>query len=296
MGLPEIRSTVRTLEQTSDGTLWIGTIGNGLWTYKNGVLSLLNSLLPSNTVLKILEDDSHQVWIGLQDALVRLGRTPVGVVPLPGGSDADFETISGNNDRSLWVVASGVYKISDGVARPYRFAELPDVRVRNIFRDREGELWVGRDGSGAYRITAHGILHYSAPHELTNNFIRAFLESRQGDFWMATDEGVSCIGSQDVQKFTMKDGLVYFSTRSLLEDHADLRVWRLPSSRMKSEAANRWQHRLNRVTSSLHRAHIRPRRRGQMEGWRQSKIGLKTYHTSKRNCFRQLLRIRLGTV
>jgi ligand-binding sensor domain-containing protein/signal transduction histidine kinase len=221
VGLPEIQSTVRTLKQTSDGTLWIGTIGNGLWTYKNGSFSLLNSLLPSNTVLKIFEDDSHQVWIGLQDALVRLSRTPVRVVPLPGGSDADFETISGNGDKSLWVVASGVYRISDGVARPYRFTELPDVRVRNIFRDREGELWVGTDGSGAYRITPHGILHYSAPRELTNNFIRAFLESRHGDFWIATDEGVSRIGTAGVQKFTMKDGLVYFSTRSLLEDHAN---------------------------------------------------------------------------
>ena len=221
VGLAEIQSTVRTLKQTSDGTLWIGTIGNGLWTYKSGTFSLLNSLLPSNTVLNILEDDSHQVWIGLQDALVRLSRTPVRVVPLPGGSDADFETISGNGAGSLWVVASGVYKISDGVARPYRFNELPDVRVRNIFRDREGELWVGTDGSGAYRMTSHGIVHYSAPRELTNNFIRAFLESRHGDVWIATDEGVSRIGPQGVQKFTMKDGLVYFSTRSLLEDHGN---------------------------------------------------------------------------
>jgi ligand-binding sensor domain-containing protein/signal transduction histidine kinase len=217
--VPSVKGTVRTLKQTSDGTLWIGTIGNGLWTYKDGTFSRLDGLLPSNTVLKIFEDNSQQVWIGLQDGLVRLTKTPVGVVRLPGGSDADFETISGNADGTVWAVASGVYRISDGVARQFRFKDLPNVMVRNVFRDREGCLWVGTDGSGAYRLTPRGVIHYSAPRELTNNFIRAFLESRHGDMWVATDEGVSRITAQGIQKFGMKDGLAYFSTRSLLEDH-----------------------------------------------------------------------------
>ena len=217
--VPELTGTVRTLKQTSDGTLWIGTIGNGLWDYKDRVFSRLQSLLPGNTVLKIFEDDSRQVWFGLQDGLVRLSRTPIEEVPLPGGSDADFETISGNGADSLWVVASGVYIIHNGVASPFRFKELPNVMVRNIYRDREGDLWVGTDGSGAYRITPREAIHYSAPRELTNNFIRAFLESRRGDMWIGTDEGVSRLTTQGVQQFNMKDGLVYFSTRSLFEDH-----------------------------------------------------------------------------
>jgi len=218
--VPNLDGTVRALKQTADGTLWIGTIGNGLWTYKNGTYSHLSTLLPSSTVLQIFEDDSHQVWIGLQDGLVRLSKTPVQVVPLPGGPDADFETISGNGGGDLWVVASGVYRIHDGVARPYHFKELPNVMMRNIFRDRQGDLWIGTDGSGAYRITPKGAVHYSAPRELTNNFIRAFIETRHGDMWIATDEGVSRISGQGVQKYGMKDGLVYFSTRSILEDRA----------------------------------------------------------------------------
>jgi ligand-binding sensor domain-containing protein/signal transduction histidine kinase len=215
-----INSTVRTLKQTSDGTLWIGTIGGGLWTYKDASFSRLDGLLPSNTVLVVLEDDTHQIWIGLQDGLVRLSRTPVQVVPLPGGSDADFETIAGDGGNRIWAVASQVYRIVDGVAHPFLFNELPNVKVRNVFRDREGSLWVGTDGSGAYRIRPNAVVHYSAPQELTNNFIRAFLETRHGDIWVATDEGVNRITAEGVQRFGMKNGLVYFSTRSLLEDSA----------------------------------------------------------------------------
>lgn len=215
-----INSTVRTLKQTSDGTLWIGTIGGGLWTYKDQSFSRLDGLLPSNTVLVVLEDESHQIWIGLQDGLVRLSRTPVRVVPLPGGSDADFETISGDGANRLWVVASQVYRIVDGTATPFRFDKLANVKVRNIFRDKAGAIWIGTDGSGIYRIRSTDVLHYSAPKELTNNFIRAFLETRHGDIWVATDEGVNRITADRVQKLGMKEGLVYFSTRSLVEDAA----------------------------------------------------------------------------
>ncbi len=56
--VPQIKGTVRTLRQTSDGTLWIGSIGHGLYRYVNGGFSHLTSadLLPSNTILSIFED------------------------------------------------------------------------------------------------------------------------------------------------------------------------------------------------------------------------------------------------
>lgn len=224
--IAEIAGTVRTLRQTTDGTLWIGTIGHGLFTYKNGVFVRMNGkdLLPSKTVLSIFEDSEQQVWIGTQDGLVRLSKTPVSVTPLPGGSDPDYETISHDPDGTIWTVASSVYAIRNGVARPYRFAGMPDVPVRNVFRDRSGTLWIGTDGSGAYRLTAAGAVHYSAPRLLVNNFVRAFLQARDGTMWIATDEGVSRIAGEGVQNLHVRDGLAYFSTRALMEDR-DGGIW-----------------------------------------------------------------------
>lgn len=221
--IPEIAGTVRTLRQTSDGTLWIGTIGHGLFTYKNGVFVRMGSkgLLPSKTVLSIFEDSSQQVWIGTQDGLVCLSQTPVSVTPLPGGSDPDYETISHDPNGTIWAVASSVYAIRDGVARPYQFAGMPNVPVRNVFRDDAGTLWIGTDGSGAYHLTTSGAVHYSAPQRLVNNFVRAFLQARDGSMWIATDEGVSRISGDHVQNFHVRDGLAYFSTRALMEGRDD---------------------------------------------------------------------------
>jgi signal transduction histidine kinase len=220
--MPSIHATVRSLLQTSDGTLWIGTIGNGLWTFRDGKLNALHTpgLLPSDTVLTTLQDDAGQIWIGTQAGLVRLSRTPVGVVPLPRVGDPDFETVSGDARGDVWVAAQGLFAIRDNRAMPVQFPGLGQLSIRNVFRGRDGALWIGTDGSGAYRIDGSSIRHLSAPGELTNNFIRGFLQARDGAVWIATDEGVSRIAGTDIRKFKEASGLAYFSTRYLLEDRS----------------------------------------------------------------------------
>jgi ligand-binding sensor domain-containing protein/signal transduction histidine kinase len=224
--LPGIHATVRTLLQTSDGTLWIGTIGDGLWTFRNGRLTQVSSpgLLPSDTVLSIFEDRQKQIWIGTQAGLVRLNKTPVSLVPLPEGGDPDYETISGDNNGDVWVAAQSLYVIRDGIARRVAYAGVANVTVRNVYRARDGALWIGTDGGGVYSIRDGKTTHYSAPGELTNNFIRGFLESRNGDMWIATDEGVVRLGGGGSLKLTEANGLAYFSTRSLFEDHSGA-IW-----------------------------------------------------------------------
>jgi ligand-binding sensor domain-containing protein/signal transduction histidine kinase len=222
--VPEIRATVRTLMEAKDGTLWIGTIGDGVWTLRAQETGARfekvsgQGLLPSETVLYLFEDDQGQVWIGTQAGLVRLNRTPVSVVRLPEGGDPDFETISGDGQGDVWVAAQRLYLIHGEVARPVVYGGLANVKVRNVFRARDGALWIGTDGSGVYRVDGAEVRHYTAPGELTNNFIRGFLQSRDGAMWIATDEGVARIGVEGVRKFTEANGLAFYSTRSLLED------------------------------------------------------------------------------
>src|SRR6187402_298151 len=221
-----IHATVRSLLQASDGTLWIGTIGQGLWSFRDGRLSrpLTQGLLPSNTILSLLEDPQKQIWIGTQAGLVRLQKSPIHMTTLPEGSDPDFETISGDAQGNLWVAAQNLYLLHDSVASPTHYKEIGSAKTRNVFRARAGSLWFGTDGEGAFRIGENGVDHYSAPKKLTNNFIRGFLETRNGEIWIATDEGVNRIKDERVQKLGEADGLAYFSARCLMEDRMG-EVW-----------------------------------------------------------------------
>lgn len=217
----EIRGTVRTLRQTSQGSLWIGMIGQGIRSSNGDTFSAITApeALPSNTVLSVFEDDEHNVWVGTQAGMLRFSRTPVRIVPLPQASDSDFGTIYADRDGTLWVVSTDVFRIRDGVASRYSFPGLAHVPVRNVFRDRAGALWVGTDGEGIIRIDGNKILRLTTKDGLVNNFVRAMLQSRDGSMWIATDEGVShWTAQQGFTNYTMRDGLSYFSTRALLED------------------------------------------------------------------------------
>ena len=225
--VPGVSGTVRTMRQTSDGRLWVGTIGQGLYVRQPGKDFSrfgVTGRATINTVLSLFEDDSHQLWVGSQDGLIRLRRDPVRIVSLPGDRPPDFATLSHDRGDALWAVSSRTYHIEHGVALPTTFPGFEGVTIRMVFRDRAGSLWFGTDGSGVYHQTATGLEHYLAPERLVNNFVRAFLESDLGDIWVATDEGVSRIRGKTVQNLRMADGLAYFSTRSLLQTQ-DRAIW-----------------------------------------------------------------------
>jgi ligand-binding sensor domain-containing protein/signal transduction histidine kinase len=218
-----VTGTVRFLHQTSDGTLWIGTIGHGIYKYRDHRLTQMTApeSLPSNTTLNLFEDVEKNIWIGTQEGMLRLSKTPVETVALPDSGDYDAETVYEDHNGDLWVAAANLFRFHDGKVRRVHIPGISGVRVRNVFRDRNGAMWIGTEGRGAFRQTGTKLVHYMTKNGLVNNFVRAFLQSRDGSVWIATDEGVSRWTPAGFTNFRMSDGLSYFSTRCLLEDSKD---------------------------------------------------------------------------
>ncbi len=217
----QTNGAVRVLRETSDGTLWIGTIGHGIYKYREHQFSQITApaSLPSNTALNIFEDVENNIWIGTQAGMVRLSKTPVQTVVLPDAGDYDAETVYQDHNSDIWVAAANLFRFHGGKATQVRFPGITGVRVRNIFRDRDGALWIGTEGRGVFRQDGAHLTHYLAKDGLVNNFVRVFLQARNGHVWIATDEGVSRWFKGGFTNFQMRDGLCYFSTRSLAEDH-----------------------------------------------------------------------------
>jgi signal transduction histidine kinase len=87
-------------------------------------------------------------------------------------------------------------------------------------RERSGALWIGTEGAGAFRIENGRRVQYTKSTGLVNDFIRAFLEARDGSVWIGTDEGISRWHGGVLTNYREADGLAYFSIRALLEDRA----------------------------------------------------------------------------
>ena len=217
----QVSGTARFLRETSDGTLWIGTIGHGIYKYKDGAFSQMTApgALPSNTALNLFEDAEGNIWIGTQAGMVRLSKTPIQTVALPDAGDYDAETVYQDHNGDLWVAAANLFRFHAGAVTRVTFPGIAGVRVRNVFRDREGALWIGTEGRGVFRETGSRLAHYMTKDGLVNNFIRVFVQGRDGSVWIATDEGVSRWLNGKFTNYQVPDGLCYFSTRSMIEDH-----------------------------------------------------------------------------
>ena len=216
-----IENTVRVLRESRDGTLWVGTLGGGLVRYRDGAFSrqLSPAVLPSNAVLALFEDVERNLWVGTQTGLVRFSQTPVAMLPFPDSFDSGFGTVYADRDGAIWIAGAHLYR-SDG--RTIVPAALPPalagISVRNVFRDSQGNLWLGTN-KGAVRIRGDRVFRYTMENGLINDFVRAFAEDSNGDIWIGTDSGLSRWSPGGIASYHTRNGLAYGSIRALLVDH-----------------------------------------------------------------------------
>jgi ligand-binding sensor domain-containing protein/signal transduction histidine kinase len=218
--VPNIASTVRALLEDRSGTLWIGTIGDGLIRYDGGHFSRVTAPdnPPSSTVLALFTDNEQNIWAGMQTGLLRLSRAAINTFPLTDAANADFGTVYSDPDGSLWVASTHLYRINaerDG-SQPVA-APAPGIRVRTVLRDSTGALWIGTEGDGVFRSRNGQRVQFTKRTGLVNDFIRAFLESRDGSVWIGTDEGISRWHDGALTNYLEPQGLAYFSIRTMAE-------------------------------------------------------------------------------
>ena len=214
-------SVVRTLHESADGTLWVGT-DRGLARRVPGedrfeVLGP-DSGLVATSVRVIREDDSGALWLGTYSGLYRLQ-------PSGGTGGATFET-------RRWTTAEG----------------LPDDKVRAILLDRDGRVWAGTYGGGVARWDGERIATWGAGAGREGSgldpVVRALLELPDGSVLAGTNRGAFRFAGDDVAPFTGSRELSDIGITSLLLDSRS-RLWmgtrdhgacRLPSFDAPAEA------------------------------------------------------------
>ncbi len=105
---------------------------------------------------------------------------------------------------------------------------LSQSNVICILQDSRGFMWFGtRDGLNKYDGYNFTVYKHEAgnPHSLSNNFIRAIIETRNGDVWIGTQGGGLCLYNRGKNRFTSfrydpknNSGISNDFVTSLLED------------------------------------------------------------------------------
>jgi diguanylate cyclase (GGDEF)-like protein len=180
-GLPD--PAVRTVIQSRDGYLWLGTHA-GLVRFDGRrfvVYDRDNAGLGHDQVLALAEDPAGRIWIGTEQGLYRLAGGRIEAIDR--FRDQRINVLEVAPDGSIWIGASAGLHRSDG-ARVTRFdasVGLDAALILAITLTGE-QLLVGTD-RGAWRKVGE---RFEPIPGLPQDFTRSILVTRNGSTWFAT--------------------------------------------------------------------------------------------------------------
>ena len=221
--------TIRKILQDRSGRLWIGTDGGGLsayradedafTTYMYERLRPDGSVAVGQSVKALYEDSLGRIWVGFEtEGLALFDQTTRLFQPVQLDSDPftpiSVRAIIEDDQGRIWVGTDGlgIFVLTDDTAavsetgipgfsvdrilsNPYLEFSLTSNKVRDIFIDTTGLVWIGlRDGGiNLFNPLALSFTNISEEspegRALTKNTIREITESDDGMIWIATDGG-----------------------------------------------------------------------------------------------------------
>jgi signal transduction histidine kinase/ligand-binding sensor domain-containing protein len=190
------RPYVSTLAEEPDGTIWAGSVSEGLFQFRQGKLTTINanSGLSDNFIESLLVDRERNLWVGTGAGLNRLRRSNLSVFGQSEG--LGYGPVQGLAEVGAGVVWAG--KPSDGLYRSEgrTFSRLATGDPTGRYPEING-LLITRDGH-CWAAETRGLLEFeepkapapqAAPTTLSGLNVIALAESRDGTLWAGTRDG-----------------------------------------------------------------------------------------------------------
>jgi len=160
------------IDETSDGTLWLATKGEGLVSISSDSKVVKNYLddpqLTSNTLTNLISTPSNELWM----------TSRFGFFHYDG---KNFEGYSENNG-------------------------LPTPDVRDVLLDRDGNIWLATYGYGLQKFTGDVFSTYNKDDGLSSDAVMSILQDERGDMWFSTfDNGICKTSNDTIVKFNLKE-------------------------------------------------------------------------------------------
>jgi PAS domain S-box-containing protein len=182
---------VNTFLEDEHGLLWIGT-STGLYTYRNGVLSVPENLSGQGAVDALIEDREHNVWAGtVSDGLYRMNQARSGLAPVARDAiHGEVFAILEDRQENLWLgTISGLLRLTRGRISSFNsLGGLTDSRVFSLYEDREGSIWVGTS-SGLDRFRDTNVTTFTSREGLPSDEIKSVIETRDGSLYVFCNAG-----------------------------------------------------------------------------------------------------------
>ena len=175
--------------------------------------------IPISPADALLADGTGGFWIGGQTALVhwRAGVSQtysIDALTSNAGNNG-ISSLARIPDGTLWVGVHaqgqglGLGQLREGVFVPFVTPAFDGSKlaVYTMIVDRAGNLWVGTDGNGIFRIQGNIVDHYGRSEGLSSDTVFALFEDREGIVWATTTQGIDSFRDSRITTFSTSEGL-----------------------------------------------------------------------------------------
>jgi len=174
----------------SDGTLWIGTEGGGVVSYRNRTFRAWSKSggLTNGYVRALREDRDGAIWMGTDDGLFRWRTGKIERIDARDGMPPiSVHSIFADSQGRIWAGGYHFFRIDGAEKVEYRLQGGLVDNVKSILRTRDGTVWVGTVGGLQHSTSADPAPSgtFAQVPEI-HSTVRTLLEDEDGTLWIGT--------------------------------------------------------------------------------------------------------------
>ena len=211
-----------TLYEDRSGSIWVST-EVGVVRYNQYGTSALDasSGLSDSHVNSIVQDHEGSIWLGTYYGGLNRIRDGVFInyTVLNGLSDNTVHCVTQTANGAVWVGSEQGINIFNDDNHHFYQPDIPllaEARVRHIFEDSQGYLWVATY-SGLFRVRHGQVTEITMQSGLSNNQVRVVMEDKSGLIWVGTRNGLNRFDGKQWKQYTREDGMISDFIMSLEE-------------------------------------------------------------------------------
>jgi signal transduction histidine kinase len=190
------RHYVSALAEDPDGTVWAGSVSEGLFQFRHGKLVAVNasSGLSDNLIETLLVDHEGKLWVGTHGGLNRLRPKILSVISYNEGlGNGAVQGLAEVAPGMIWASKSseGLYLWDGRYFRSLPAAGLSsgDGPVGVLLMARDGSCWMGGARGLLQFKDVRNVENQPGLPSLTNLDVSALAQDGQGRLWVGTRQG-----------------------------------------------------------------------------------------------------------
>ena len=188
------RVAITSVTQDRAGRIWIATLGQGLWVYRDGrAIAFSDPLLPppsaDGEVRGLFTDSTGRVWMRIRTSGVtylendRLHLFEGDLTDRNGLANVFVESPRG----TLWLgTTKGLLRLRGREVTKYGLAQgLPEEPIRALYADSHGQVWAATNSLYRLADPENGVFA-EVPLPALDYNLRAIVQDHEGSYWVSS--------------------------------------------------------------------------------------------------------------